>query len=78
MKQEPMPGPREPLRETPEPLPRRPRVLPEPPAEPTVKPIIAAEVLPQQGRGIIASDTQGSYTGSPEDGCYPEQDADDL
>ena len=31
-----------------------------------------------QGRGKIESDVLGSYTGSPEDGGVPEQDADDL
>lgn len=56
----------------------RPRVLPEPPKEPLVDPIVAADVMPQQGRGMIASDTQGSYTGTPEDGFRPVQDADDL
>ena len=32
----------------------------------------------QQGRGDILSDVLGSYTGSPESGEVPEQDADDL
>lgn len=34
--------------------------------------------LRQQGRGPIPSDVLGSYTGTPEDGEVPEQDADDL
>lgn len=34
--------------------------------------------LQEQGRGGIASDTLGSYTGTPEDGGRPVQDADDL
>lgn len=37
-----------------------------------------AETLQQQGRGPIHSDILGSYTGTPEDGEVPEQDADDL
>lgn len=32
----------------------------------------------EQGRGDILSDVLGSYTGSPERGEVPEQDADDL
>lgn len=32
----------------------------------------------EQGRGSIPSDVLGSYTGSPEDGEHPVQDADDL
>ncbi len=35
-------------------------------------------VLPKQGRGRISSDVLGSYTGTPEDGGMPIQDADDL
>lgn len=35
-------------------------------------------VLPKQGRGWISSDVLGSYTGTPEDGGMPIQDADDL
>lgn len=34
--------------------------------------------LRRQGRGKIESDVLGSYTGTPEDGEEPEQDADDL
>lgn len=37
-----------------------------------------AETLQKQGRGPIHSDILGSYTGTPEDGEMPEQDADDL
>lgn len=37
-----------------------------------------AETVQQQGRGWIASDILGSYTGTPEDGITPEQDPDDL
>ena len=57
---------------------KKPRVLPEPEKEPLLDPIIAADVLPAQGRGPIPSDTTGSYTGTPADGLQPEQDADDL
>ncbi|MCI8554579.1 MAG: hypothetical protein HFJ80_06510 [Clostridiales bacterium] len=38
----------------------------------------SASVMGKQGRGEIVSDVLGSYTGSPEDGLQPEQDADDL
>ncbi len=41
-------------------------------AEPSVK------AIREQGRGAIASDVLGSYTGTPADGALPEQDADDL
>lgn len=34
--------------------------------------------LPQEGKGAIFSDVNGSYTGTPEDGGVPVQDADDL
>lgn len=37
-----------------------------------------AETLRNQGRGDILSDVLGSYTGTPENGEEPEQDADDL
>ncbi len=37
-----------------------------------------SNTLQKQGRGKIPSDTQGSYTGTPEDGLIPEQDPDDL
>lgn len=37
-----------------------------------------SRTLRQQGRGDIPSDVLGSYTGTPEDGGVPEQDADDL
>lgn len=37
-----------------------------------------AATLRRQGRGEILSDILGSYTGSPEDGGVPSQDADDL
>lgn len=37
-----------------------------------------ARTLREQGRGAIASDVLGSYTGTPKDGEVPEQDADDL
>ena len=30
------------------------------------------------GKGSIKSDVLGSYTGNPEDGDLPQQDADDL
>ncbi|MBR3751326.1 MAG: hypothetical protein IKK58_06080 [Clostridia bacterium] len=30
------------------------------------------------GKGDIKSDVLGSYTGNPEDGGMPQQDADDL
>ena len=36
------------------------------------------ETVQQQGRGQIASDILGSYTGTPENGITPEQDPDDL
>ena len=38
----------------------------------------SADTLRRQGRGEIRSDVQGSYTGTPEDGGMPVQDADDL
>ena len=60
------------------PKPQQPEKLPGAPREPILYPIIAADVLPRQGRGQISSDTQGSYTGTPEDGVQPVQDADDL
>lgn len=37
-----------------------------------------SRTLRRQGRGEIESDVLGSYTGTPEDGGVPEQDADDL
>ena len=37
-----------------------------------------AHTLPQEGKGHICSDVNGSYTGTPEDGGVPVQDADDL
>lgn len=61
------------------PKPQQPEKLPATPRkEPILDPIVAADVLPRQGRGEISSDTQGSYTGTPEDGVQPVQDADDL
>ena len=72
-------------------VPRAPRVLPgvtpgvmpglpgtRPGVAPGIAPLIVADVLSQQGRGAISSDTQGSYTGSPAADDHPEQDADDL
>ncbi len=38
----------------------------------------SAAVMSRQGRGDVPSDVLGSYTGTPEDGSVPEQDADDL
>lgn len=37
-----------------------------------------SRTLREQGRGSIVSDILGSYTGTPEDGERPIQDADDL
>ena len=37
-----------------------------------------SHTLPGQGRGEISSDVLGSYTGNPQDGGVPVQDADDL
>ncbi|HIW73709.1 MAG TPA: hypothetical protein H9684_05255 [Firmicutes bacterium] len=37
-----------------------------------------ARTLREQGRGDIPSDVLGSYTGTPDRGEVPEQDADDL
>lgn len=37
-----------------------------------------AHTLQQEGKGAIASDVQGSYTGTDMDGGQPVQDADDL
>lgn len=37
-----------------------------------------AHTLQRQGRDVIYSDVQGSYTGCPVDGDKPVQDADDL
>ncbi len=37
-----------------------------------------ALTMQEQGRGDIPSDVLGSYTGTPEAGEVPEQDADDL
>lgn len=37
-----------------------------------------ALTLPQEGKGKIPSDVNGSYTGTPVDGEVPVQDADDL
>lgn len=37
-----------------------------------------SRTLQEQGRGSIVSDILGSYTGTPEDGERPIQDADDL
>ena len=72
-------------------VPRAPRVLPgvapgvmpglpgtQPGVAPGIVPLVVADVLSQQGRGAISSDTQGSYTGSPAADDHPEQDADDL
>ena len=50
----------------------------QPGVAPGIAPLVVADVLAQQGRGAISSDTQGSYTGSPAAGDRPEQDADDL
>ena len=36
------------------------------------------EVFPKMNDGPILSDVLGSYTGSPDDGLQPTQDADDL
>ena len=38
----------------------------------------ATNSMVTEGRGKILSDILGSYTGTPEDGGVPEQDADDL
>lgn len=57
---------------------KKPRILPEPPKVSPIDPIIAANMLPHQGRGEIQSDVLGSYTGLTKDGDRPEQDADDL
>ncbi len=46
---------------------------------PGITPImLAAETIQHEGRGLIASDILGSYTGTPADGEIPEQDPDDL
>lgn len=37
-----------------------------------------AHILPSSGTGEIQSDVMGSYTGTPNDGDRPVQDADDL
>lgn len=37
-----------------------------------------ARILPQEGKGTILSDVNGSYTGTPTDSAQPVQDADDL
>ena len=37
-----------------------------------------ARTMQEQGRGVIPSDVLGSYTGTPDQGEQPEQDADDL
>ena len=37
-----------------------------------------SQVLPQEGKGEILSDVNGSYTGTPIDSVQPVQDADDL
>lgn len=66
------------MQEHPKKPPVQPEELPDPHRKPILDPIIAADVLPHQGRGSIPSDTQGSYTGTPEDDWHPVQDADDL
>ena len=40
--------------------------------------ISIAATLPNQNKGKIPSDVQGSYTGMSFDGTAPVQDADDL
>ena len=46
---------------------------------PGISPImLAAHTIQTEGRGIIRSDVQGSYTGTPDGFEIPEQDADDL
>ena len=46
---------------------------------PGISPImLAAHTIQNEGRGIIKSDVQGSYTGTPDGFDIPEQDADDL
>jgi len=40
--------------------------------------ISIAATLPNQNKGNIPSDVQGSYTGMSSDGTPPVQDADDL
>ena len=57
---------------------KRPRVIPQPDKVPLVDPIIAANTLKEQGQGSIRSDVDGWYTGTPQNGTVPEQDADDL
>ena len=57
---------------------KQPRVLPEPPKTTPIEPIIAAEIMPKQGKAQVKSDVLGSYTGTPAQGTQPEQDADDL
>lgn len=42
------------------------------------EPLRDAHILQEQGRGAIPSDVLGSYTGTPETGDRPDQDADDL
>ena len=37
-----------------------------------------SQILPQEGKGKILSDVNGSYTGTPIDSLQPTQDADDL
>lgn len=37
-----------------------------------------SQILPQEGKGEILSDVNGSYTGTPIDSVQPAQDADDL
>lgn len=45
---------------------------------PRAHPEGVAHTLPTEGRGSIVSDVLGSYTGTPQGGGVPEQDADDL
>ena len=45
---------------------------------PTQQVEVEAHTLRSQGRGEIISDVLGGYTGTPEDGGVPSQDADDL
>ncbi len=48
--------------------------------KPELQPLTKAVVnaMCSEGRGKIRSDIMGSYTGTPEQGEVPEQDADDL
>ena len=53
---------------------------PYPPGEPVVMPKMpkVAPVEPLVGEDGVVADPMGSYTGAPEDGGKPVQDADDL